>query len=102
MHPARRFRADELSQTGLHVHVDVLESFVPGKGAVLDFCPDGLQAGDYLLAFVVADNALSGQHADVDDGAGYVLVVETAVVVYGDGVFADSIVHESPADETLM
>ena len=54
------------------------------------------------MAFVVADNALSGQHADVDDGAGYVLVVETAVVVYGDGVFADSIVHESPADETLM
>ena len=53
------------------------------------------------MAFIVADNALSGQHADMDDGTGYVLTVQTAVVVYRDGVFADSIVHESLADEPL-
>ena len=79
---------DQVSQPAFNVHVQVFEGRIPGEIAPLDFFLHRGKAVDYRVGVVLGNDALLGKHRRVGLGAGDVLPVEPAVVVYGDGVFA--------------
>ena len=75
--------AHEFGEAAFDVHVDVFQFFFPLEGAVLDFRAHGGEAGDELIGFLGADDALPGQHTRVGARAGDILLVQGPVVGNG-------------------
>ena len=82
----RRGLADELEQTRLDVHVQVFEVLTPVEAAALYLAPDGLEPADDSVGVRLRHDALPREHPRVRYRAVEVVVVETAVIAYGDGV----------------
>ena len=85
---ARRV-SDQIEEPGLDIHVNVLQLRLPGEGAVADLLFDIGQPTDDGLGVLLRDDALPGEHAGVRHGAGDILLVETPVIVDGNGVSAE-------------
>ena len=74
----------QLVQAGLDVHVNVFEIGPPGELAGLYLGLDPMQALGNRVGVHFRHDALFRQHADVRDGAGYVLPVHPPVVAQRD------------------
>ena len=83
MQPPRRL-ADQLTQPGLHVHVDVLELLPVGEGPGLDLGLDGVQAPEDRRLVIGGDDADLGQHLGMRPRAGQVLAGQPPVEAYGN------------------
>ena len=57
--------ADLLVEARLHVHVDVLQLFPPGEGAILHLLQDALETRVDELRVLLRDDALATQHPRV-------------------------------------
>ena len=78
--------ADLLVEARLHVHVDVLQLFPPGEGAILHLLQDALETRADELRVLLRDDALATQHPRVGHRGRNVLAVEAAVIAHGGDV----------------
>ena len=85
---ARSGRTDQVGEPAFDVHVQVFQGRIPREVAPFDLVLHSGQAANYGIGIFPGDDALLRQHGRVGLGAGYVLPVQPAVVVYGDGVVA--------------
>ena len=73
--------ADQFGQPRLDIHMDVLQLAGEGELAVLDLLQDHRQASGDPLLVGLGNDALSGEHFGMRDGALDVLPVELAVEI---------------------
>jgi len=81
--------ADVCRERGLYVHVHILQGDGPVEAPGLDALAHALEAGNDRIPLLAGQDALTGQHGGVGDGALDVVRIEPAVEVHRGGECLD-------------